>query len=529
MQSILVVDDEPDFITGFRRVLAREDLQVHSALSGTEAVEHVRRNKPDVIFMDLRMPGMDGLATLKRLRDLDSRLIVIIMTAHTTTATVIEAMKCGAYDFIAKPFSGPRLREMASEALRVAQDMRQMVSYQTGVPVSEDELSGETIIGGSEPMQDVYKAIGQVAASNATVLITGESGTGKELVARAIYKHSDRAEKVFVPVNCAAIPESLLESELFGHEKGSFTGAMSRKLGKFETARNGTIFLDEIGDMSLSTQTKILRVLQDGGFQRVGGSETIEVDVRVIAATNRDLKSMIRQGLFRSDLYYRLNVVSIELPPLRDRREDIPQLVEYFLRRLARETRRQSPAISQNAMDRMVSYAWPGNVRELENVIRNLVLTAKTDTILPSDLKLSGEALVEPGAAVSLPTQVAAGQAGMLGPSSVAPARPAAAEPAPASGIAEEDDEDEGGVVLDGGAFRDVESAIRPLFDQLVDARDRGDRFSTFDVVERALILHALNRVAGNQVQAARLLGITRSTLRKRILRYGLKIDTTVR
>ncbi len=500
-QSILVVDDEPDFITGFTRALGRDDLEIHSASSGEEALAFLRGHRPDVIFMDLRMAGLDGLATLKRMRETDSRLIVILMTAHTTTGTVIEAMKSGAFDFIAKPFSGQKLRELAEKALKVASDMHNVVSWR---PRAAEDASGETIVGSSDSMQSVYKAIGQVTSSSATVLITGESGTGKELVARAIYHHSDRSGKPFIAVNCAAIPESLLESELFGHEKGSFTGAASRKPGKFEVARNGVIFLDEIGDMSLPTQTKILRVLQDGTFQRVGGTETMKVDVRVIAATNRDLPRMISEGHFRSDLYYRLNVVHIEIPPLRERSEDIPILIEYFLRRIQGEDRnRDIPVFSAAAMEKMLNHHWPGNVRELENVVRSLVLTSKTDTVLATDVRLRGEA--------AGPTQTDTS-------ARAAPTASGGDYSPPADGA-----------VTDSGVFRDVEAAVRPLFDSIVAARERGDKYSAFDVIERAMILHALNETGGNQVRAAKLLGITRSTLRKRIVRYGLTIDTRVR
>ncbi|MBX3730050.1 MAG: sigma-54-dependent Fis family transcriptional regulator [Candidatus Sumerlaeia bacterium] len=513
-QTLLVVDDEPDFITGFRRVLTREDLEILSAQSGEEALEIVRVRRPDVIFMDLRMPGLDGLATLKRMREMDSRLIVVLMTAYSTTSTIIEAMKHGAFEFLGKPFSGTKLREVASEALKVANDMRTVVSYR---PQAVEGEGTEAIVGNSDAMQRVYKAIGQVAASNATVLITGESGTGKELVARAIYHHSDRSGRPFIAVNCAAIPESLLESELFGHEKGAFTGAVGRKPGKFEVAQSGTIFLDEIGDMSLSTQTKILRVLQDGSFQRVGGTETLKADIRVLAATNRDLPRMIREGAFRSDLYYRLNVVHIEMPTLAERAEDIPLLVDYFLRRLERETRRKSPAVSAAAMQMLQGYSWPGNVRELENVLRNLVLTAKTDTVMPGDLRLRGE-LGEVLGSRRTPGATEATGFGM----------PATAPPpdVPTSATAPQTGES---WVVDAGVFRDIETAVEPLFDQMVEARGRGYKFSAFDVMERAMILHALNKMRGNQVQAAKALGITRSTLRKRIARYGLKIDTRVR
>jgi two-component system nitrogen regulation response regulator GlnG len=508
------VDDEPDFITGFRRVLAREDLEILSAHSGDEALEIVRVRRPDVIFMDLRMPGLDGLATLKRMREMDSRLIVVLMTAYSTTSTIIEAMKHGAFEFLGKPFSGTKLREVAGEALKVANDMRTVVSYRHQ-PVEGEGT--EAIVGQSDAMQRVYKAIGQVAASSATVLITGESGTGKELVARAIYHHSDRSSRPFIAVNCAAIPENLLESELFGHEKGAFTGAVGRKPGKFEVAQSGTIFLDEIGDMSLSTQTKILRVLQDGSFQRVGGTETLKADIRVLAATNRDLPQMIREGAFRSDLYYRLNVVHIEMPTLAERAEDIPLLVDYFLRRLERETRRKSPAVSSAAMEVLQGYSWPGNVRELENVLRNLVLTAKADTVMPGDLRLRGEL----GEALGPRRGVGATEVPGVGTPATAlpPVLPASASAAQAGDS----------WVVDAGVFRDIERAVEPLFDQLVEARGRGHKFSAFDVMERAMILHALNKMRGNQVQAAKALGITRSTLRKRIARYGLKIDTRVR
>ncbi|MBI5153844.1 sigma-54-dependent Fis family transcriptional regulator [Candidatus Poribacteria bacterium] len=511
MQHILVVDDEPDFITGFRRVLAREDVEVQAVTSGEGALRHVRERRPDVIFMDLRMPGLDGLTTLKKLREMDPRLIIILMTAHTTTGTVIEAMKSGAYDFIGKPFSAEKLRAMVAESLKVANDMRTVVSLR---PPAGEESGKDSIVGNSDAMQVVYKTIGQVAASSATVLITGESGTGKELVARAIYQHSDRHAKQFIPVNCAAIPENLLESELFGHEKGSFSGAVARKPGKFEVAGNGTIFLDEIGDMSLSTQTKILRVLQDGSFQRVGGTETLRADVRVIAATNRDLSAMIRREAFRQDLYYRLNVVHIEIPPLRERRDDISLLVDYFMRRVAKEAGKAPPAVSASAMDRLVFYDWPGNVRELENVVRNLVLTTKTETILATDLRLRGE-LLEPAA--SEPAR----------PAAEAPALPPPA--AAASDLVGAPASQDPRAVVESGVFRDVEAEVERLFDRLASARERGHKFSTFDVIERAMIVHALNRVKGNQVQAAKVLGITRSTLRKRIQRYGLQIDTRVK
>ncbi|CAN5281143.1 sigma-54 dependent transcriptional regulator [soil metagenome] len=496
-QHLLIVDDERDVVTGFRRVFEKEDIEVDAAYSGAEALAAIRNHRPDLVLMDLRMPDMDGLQTLKKIQAMDSRQLVILMTAFSTSATVIEAMKHGAYDYLIKPFSVEKLREVVRDALKVAQDMRSVVNYEKRM--GEEEHAGG-IIGKSEPMQRVYKMIGQVAGSNATVLITGESGTGKELAARAIFSHGERTTAPFVAVNCAAIPESLLESELFGHERGAFTSATSRRIGKFEMASGGTLFLDEIGDMSLATQTKILRVLQSGEFERIGGSETVKVDTRIIAATHRDLEAMMREGTFRPDLYYRLNVVRVEMPPLRERRDDIPYLIEYFLRSQTRDRKDKDLQISAAAMDKLAAHHWPGNVRELENTLRNAILTAKSDTILPGDIRLKEEA---------------ADARAMADAASVAQSVPGQSSRAAAS---EED-----------VTFQDVESMIGPIFDTLVAARARGNKFSIFDVTERALLIHALGRTKGNQLRAARILGITRSTLRKRIARYNIQIDTIIR
>jgi len=497
-QKILVVDDEQDIITGFQRVLEPHQIVVHSATTGEAALESVRENKPDVIFLDLRLPGIDGFQTLKQLREIDSKLLIILMTAYTTTDTVIEAMKSGAYDFIGKPFTADKLRETTQQALKVARDMKKVVSFDSFSKKGFD-FNRELIIGNSEAMQGVYKSIGQVATSNATVLITGESGTGKELVARAMYHHSERSEQAFVAVNCAAIPENLLESELFGHEKGSFTGAVSRKLGKFEVARNGTIFLDEIGDMTLSTQTKILRVLQDGTFQRVGGNDELKSDVRILAATNRNLEQMVKEGSFRADLYYRLNVVHIEMPPLRERQDDIPALIDYFLKRTQHENPKMDiPSFSQEALDELINHHWPGNVRELENVVSNLVLTSKTEAILKSDIKL--KAHVE-----SMPEKP--GKSGT-------------------NSQAAEDSED---TSLSISPELEIEAMTQRIFEKLIEFRDEFPDLNTFDLVERALIVHALTKTKGNQVKAAKLLGITRSTLRKRIARYQIEIKTSIR
>ncbi len=504
-QRILVVDDERDVITGFRRVFEKDDLQIDAAHSGTEAIAAIKAHRPDLVLMDLRMPGLDGLQTLRKIQQMDPKLLVILMTAYSTSANVIEAMKHGAYDYLTKPFSVEKLREVVREALKVAADRRTSVTY---APTMGEEEHGDTIIGKSEAMQRVYKMIGQVASSNATVLITGESGTGKELVARAIFSHSERATAPFVAVNCAAIPESLLESELFGHERGAFTSATARRIGKFEQATTGTLFLDEIGDMTLATQAKVLRVLQSGEFERIGGSETLRVDVRVIAATNKPLEEMMEDGRFRPDLYYRLNVVRVQMPSLRERREDIPFLIEFFLRQLTKDRPDKGMHISSAAMDKMSSHNWPGNVRELENALRNALLTAKSDTILPSDIRLKHEAIEAPLSSIQ-----------------VARSAPAARGEPSRLLFSEPDDQP----AVDDLRFRDIEGIVESAFDALVSARGRGHKFSTFDVMERALIVHALNKTSGNQLRAAKLLGITRSTLRKRIARYAIQIDTRVR
>jgi two-component system nitrogen regulation response regulator GlnG len=421
---------------------------------------------------------MNGLETLRRIRQSDPRLLVILMTAYGTTQTTIEAMKLGAYDYLLKPFDALKLKEIVGNALKAARDMKQVVSYQ---PLLESEDYELGIIGRSEPMQQVFKLIGQVAASDATALITGESGTGKELVARAIYHHSDRNRQPFLAVNCAAIPEQLLESELFGHEKGAFTGATMQRIGKFEQCNKGTIFLDEIGDMTPATQTKILRVLQSGTFERVGGNQPIQVDARVIAATNKALEAAVAAKQFREDLFYRLNVVRIHIAPLRDRRDDIPLLVNYFLKKLAREQQRPPKSIAASVIKLLKKYHWPGNVRELENAIRRAHIMAKSDAILQSDLppEISGQS---PGGA-------------------------------PVPGVAGE------------AAATDAAALARQLFQW---AR-RDPKLEVISAVERELVIQALKETNNNQVHAAKLLGITRATLRKRIEKFGIQRELNVK
>src|SRR6201984_16847 len=359
MSKLLLIDDEADVQYSFQRIFNSPEIELTTAASGEEGLKIIPKLKPDLVIMDVRMGGMNGLETLRRIRQMDSKLLVILMTAYGTTQTAIEQRKLGAYDYLLKPFDVPKLKEIIVNALKAARDMRQVVSYQ---PLLESEDYELGIVGRSEPMQQVFKLIGQLAGTDATALITGESGTGKELVARAIYHHSNRNTQPFLAVNCAAIPEQLLESELFGHERGAFTGATLQRIGKFEQCNGGTIFLDEIGDMTPATQTKILRVLQSGTFERVGGNQPIQVDVRVIAATNKPLEQAVAARQFREDLFYRLNVVRIQLPALRERPEDIRLLVNYFLKKFARDQNRDPKSISPGVIKALEKYHWPGNV-----------------------------------------------------------------------------------------------------------------------------------------------------------------------
>ncbi|HWI55672.1 MAG TPA: sigma-54 dependent transcriptional regulator, partial [Bacillota bacterium] len=383
MSKLLLIDDEADVQYSFQRIFDSPEIELTTASSGEEGLRLIPKLNPDLVMMDVRMGGISGLETLRRIRQIDSKLLVILMTAYGTTQTAIEAMKLGAYDYLLKPFDVPKLKEIVANALKAARDMRQVVSYQ---PLLESEDYELGIVGRSEPIQQVFKLIGQLAASDATALITGESGTGKELVARAIYHHSNRSQQSFLAVNCAAIPEQLLESELFGHERGAFTGATVQRIGKFEQCNRGTLFLDEIGDMTPATQTKILRVLQSGTFERVGGNQPIKVDVRIIAATNKPLEQAVAARQFREDLFYRLNVVRIHMPPLRERREDIRLLVNYFLKKFAKDQQSPPRSIAPAALKALEKHHWPGNVRELENVIRRALVVAKGDAILVSDL-----------------------------------------------------------------------------------------------------------------------------------------------
>ena len=481
MSRLLLIDDEEDVRYSFQRIFDSPEIELVTASSGEEGLKTIPKFKPDLVLMDVRMGGMNGLETLRRIRAANPKQLVILMTAYGTTQTAIEAMKLGAYDYLLKPFDVPRLKEIVANALKAARDMRQVVSYQ---PLLESEDYEVGIVGRSGAMQQVFKLIGQVAASDATALITGESGTGKELVARAIYHHSDRSQQSFLAVNCAAIPEQLLESELFGHERGAFTGATLQRIGKFEQCNKGTIFLDEIGDMTPATQTKILRVLQSGTFERVGGNQPIQVDVRIIAATNKPLEAAVAARQFREDLFYRLNVVRIHIPPLRDRREDIPLLVNYFVDKIAREQQHPPKSVAASVIKTLEKYHWPGNVRELENILRRAHVMGKGDAILLSDLppEISGQT------SSGVPTASAAGVAG------------------------EE-------------ASTDAAALARQLFQWA----KRDPKLKVIPAVERELVIQALKETNNNQVHAAKLLGITRATLRKRIEKFGIQRELNVK
>ncbi|MBI5968234.1 MAG: sigma-54-dependent Fis family transcriptional regulator [Deltaproteobacteria bacterium] len=382
MRKILIVDDELS-VRDSLRMIFKKDYQVILAGTCAEAWEKTQSEEPELIFLDIIMPDKDGMELLREIRGSRPLTPVIMLTATKTVKTGVEAMKMGAFDYITKPFDVEELRVIAKKALE-SRDLKMDVRRLQGEV--EQQYSFDNIIGRSKEMREIYATIRQIAEKNSTVLIHGESGTGKELVARAIHYNSARKDRPFVAVNCAAIPETLIESELFGHEKGAFTDAQSRRIGHFELAHQGTLFLDEISELSLPTQAKILRSLQEREFVRVGGGKTISVDVRLISATNKNLEELMAKGSFRSDLYYRINVVPLTIPPLRKRKEDIPLLAQHFLDKHAGPGKKK---ISPEAMDILVAYDWPGNVRELENIIERIVVLTNADTIGPNDLPSS--------------------------------------------------------------------------------------------------------------------------------------------
>lgn len=381
--TILVVDDEESVRKLLTAVLKKEGYTVETAEDGRQAVEKARLIKPALVIMDIRMPNLDGLSAFKAIREENKEVLVILMTAFAAVETAVEAVKLGAYDYIIKPFNIDEVKLLIKRAMQVQ-------TLTEEVKVLREELYSnyrlDKLLTNSPKMQELYRIIGKVASTGATVLLSGESGTGKELIANTIHYNSLRSHGPLVKVNCGALPESLLESELFGHEKGAFTGAAARKLGRFELANKGTIFLDEIGEVSQSLQVKLLRVLQEREFERVGGTELVKTDIRIIAATNRNLEEMVAKGTFREDLYYRLNVVSIHVPPLRERREDILLLADYFLHKYAQENNRTMSMFDQETCSLLADYNWPGNVRELANVVERAVIMSTGCVIFPEDL-----------------------------------------------------------------------------------------------------------------------------------------------
>ena len=383
--SILIVDDELILRESLSAWLARDDFYVEAVASAEEALERIRQTRYDIVFLDIKLEGMSGLEALKKIRDLDPDTAVVMITAYGSISTAVEAMKDGAHDYLLKPFEPETLTVLIEKILdRMARDRENLylrAAYQ-------ERTKFENLIGQSPAMQEVFDLIQEVAPTESTVLITGETGTGKELVAKAIHTRSSRAQGPFVAVNCGALPEHLMESELFGHQKGAFTDAKTTKKGRLELAFGGSLFLDEVGEISLRMQIDLLRVLEERTFYRVGGTQPIEADFRVIVATNRDLEQAVREKSFRQDLYYRLKVISLEIPPLRKRKEDIPLLADHFRFRFAQETNKEIDSISREALDEMMLYDWPGNVRELENAIERAVVVGKSRTIQPQDLPI---------------------------------------------------------------------------------------------------------------------------------------------
>ncbi|MDP2235742.1 MAG: sigma-54 dependent transcriptional regulator [Bacteroidales bacterium] len=376
---ILIVDDEENVRYSFRKLFRDPHTEIIEATNGLDALTVLKKENPDLVLMDIEMPGMNGLEAIQRIKIMQPSLPVIIMTAFGTTERVIAAMKYGAFEYIEKPFDIERLRILVKEAL----ETKKLSKSEKAVAESHLSASPDEIVGSSTAIKEVYKMIGRVAASDVSVLISGESGTGKELVAKAIHRYSDRINNPFIAINCAAIPDNLLESELFGFEKGAFTDASQPKQGKFEQANGGTLFLDEVADMSLTLQAKLLRVLQEGTFERLGSNKTVHTDVRIISASNKNLETAIAKGQFREDLYYRLKVITITIPPLRMRKEDIPLLADYFLRRYSHELKRHSVTIPPETIELLKSQPWPGNVRELENLLKRSILLSKSNVITP--------------------------------------------------------------------------------------------------------------------------------------------------
>jgi DNA-binding NtrC family response regulator len=473
--TLLIVDDEPSILLAFRRVFNDGTVEVITACTAAEGVELARERRPDVVVLDVRLPDRTGLEVLRELQAIDARCPVLFITGQGTTDTAIEAMKLGAYDYLLKPLELSHLRAILDRAFAISRLMRVPAIVATDGP--DDDDRADVIVGRCLAMQEVYKAIGRVAAQDVMVLISGESGTGKELVARALYQHGKRADKPFLAINCAAIPETLLESELFGHEKGAFTGAERRRIGKFEQCDGGTLFLDEVGDLSPSLQAKMLRVLQEQRFERVGGTETIHTNVRVLAATNANLEAAVAAGRFRQDLYYRLSVFTIHLPALRERGDDLPLLIRHYVRRFSKELGKDVREVAPETLAILQRHSWPGNIRELQSLLKQALLRATGPVLLPDFLP------------------------------SVAAAHETTASP----------------------ASEPIEVGLEELIEQHL--RDGGGDLYAEAIrwLERHLLMRVLRQTGGNQVQAAKLLGINRGSVRTKARDLGIRIDHSVR
>ena len=473
MPVLLVIDDEPAILHAFRRVFREPDVQLFTAERAAEGIALVREQNPDVAILDIKLPDMSGLDAYREIRAIKPKLPVIFITGHGTTETAIEATKRGAYDYLFKPLELSELRRIVDSAFSIAQVQRIAPRIETDEPA--EELESDVIVGRSAAMNDVYKAIGRVASQDVNVLITGESGTGKELVARAIYHHSQREDGPFLAINCAAIPDAILESELFGHEKGAFTGADKLRIGKFEQCSGGTMFLDEVGDMSPTTQAKILRLLEEQRFERVGGNQTVQTNVRLIAATNRNLEQMVADGDFREDLYFRLSVFTIPLPPLRERGDDLPRLVEHFVKRFAQELAKDVNAVPAETLELLSAYSWPGNVRELQSVLKQSLLRAAGSVLIPDFL-------------------------------------PDYIRTSPSSSVERTD-----------GSFNLAK------WDDFIASRLQEDSENLYEeatlMTDHHLLMFVLRHTQGNQLQAAKALGISRATLRNKLRVLKINLD----
>jgi DNA-binding NtrC family response regulator len=485
-RAILVVDDDRDMLSLLDDLLSGEGYKVVKAKSGAEALAAIAKSRPDLVMIDVLLPDEDGLTLLAQIKREHPELEVIVMTAFGGSSSAIKAMRVGAYDYVTKPFETDDLLATLARVFEKA-DMAQEVNA-LRLELGKQSAQRERIVGSSRPMLEIYKLIGKVAGSDASILVSGESGTGKELVAEAIHKASARNPHPLIKVSCAALPETLLETELFGHEKGSFTGAMTMRKGRFEIADKGTIFLDEIGEMTLGTQTKLLRILQEHEFERIGSNTPIKVDIRVIAATNRDLAEEVDRNRFREDLYYRLNVIHIHMPPLRDRKEDIPALVEHFLSKYRWSQDAIPTTITEEALERLVAYDWPGNVRELENAVERAVVLSRGQPITVEQLPFDSMEAPRGNGRRAPRDAEAVEEAGGL-------------EPVAAGGKASEADGNGMGAENGepGGPFKKRVSAL-----------------------ERRLILEALERAGGNRTRAAEELGIYRRLLYAKMREYGL-------